>query len=76
MTTAVEDLSPTSEDPFPTYKAKRYATPFSVNGKIYLSGMYSFEEGKFASTLMNEDGYEPLSLNEWNKCSRKIDTLS
>jgi hypothetical protein len=64
------------EDPSPTYKAKRYTVPFSVNSKIYLPGMYSFEEGKFAATLINEDGCEPLSINEWNKRSRKIDTVS
>lgn len=64
------------EAPSPIYKATRYTTPFSVNNKIYLPGMYSFEEGRFAATLINEDELEPLSINEWNKRSRKINTVS
>jgi hypothetical protein len=69
-------MTTADEDPSPIYKAKRYTAPFSVNGNIYLPGMYSFEENRFAVTLVNEDGCEPLFLNEWNKRSRKIDTVS
>jgi hypothetical protein len=49
------------------YRAKQYTEPFSVNGKIYLPGTYSFEEHKFATTLMNDDESEPLSISDWNK---------
>ncbi len=49
------------------YKAIYACAPFSTNSKIYPAGMYSFEENRFAATLLHVDGLQPLSITDWNK---------